>query len=140
MPYVIKARYYSGPDQTRETYVITSDNANKDTRHEVGTKMMIIPMGVVEEAKKEAVKEVKDEVAKVFDDNPSEKSDEDKSVIVAPVAAIQEVHEFNYVVPVNCSQCSINRSCPMHVAYMSSECRSDLSAYYTQQEKKKNKP
>ena len=42
MAYIIKARFYAGPDQTGESYVITSDNNLPDTRLEVGKSMKFI--------------------------------------------------------------------------------------------------
>ena len=41
MAYIVKARYYADPDQFGESYVITSDNGEQDTRIEVGSKIDI---------------------------------------------------------------------------------------------------
>ena len=42
MAYIIKARFYAGPDQIGESYVITSDNNLPDTRLEVGKSMKFV--------------------------------------------------------------------------------------------------
>ena len=42
MAYIIKARFYAGPDQTGESYVITSDNNLPDTKLEVGRSMKLV--------------------------------------------------------------------------------------------------
>ena len=42
--YTVKARYYSDSDQFGETFVVTSDNYDKDLRVEVGKKVKIIPV------------------------------------------------------------------------------------------------
>ena len=42
MAYTIKARYYSDDDQFGESYIIQSDNGDKDTKLEVGKKVKII--------------------------------------------------------------------------------------------------
>ena len=44
MAYKVKARYYDQPDQFGESYVITSDNGNKDMRIEPGRKVLIVPL------------------------------------------------------------------------------------------------
>jgi len=41
MAYRILARFYTYPDQLGETYVIVSDNEEKDTRFEAGRKLDI---------------------------------------------------------------------------------------------------
>jgi len=41
MAYIIKTRFYNSPDQFGESYLITSDNAEKDTNFEVGQKVQI---------------------------------------------------------------------------------------------------
>lgn len=41
MAYKIKARYYADSDQLGESYVITSDNSDKDTRFEIGEVVKI---------------------------------------------------------------------------------------------------
>ena len=46
MAYIIKARFYNSPDQFGESYVITSDNAEKDTMFEIGQKVQIKTIGV----------------------------------------------------------------------------------------------
>ena len=40
--YTIKARYYASPDQFGESFVVTSDNGDKDLRLEVGTKVRVV--------------------------------------------------------------------------------------------------
>jgi hypothetical protein len=42
--YTIKARYYSSPDQFGESFVITSDNGDKDINMQPGTKIRIVPV------------------------------------------------------------------------------------------------
>lgn len=42
--YQVKARYYSNPDQFGETFVVASDNGEKDLRLEVGTKVRIVAL------------------------------------------------------------------------------------------------
>ena len=42
--YVIKAHYYADSDQFGETFVVTSDNGEKDLRLEVGTKVKIVAL------------------------------------------------------------------------------------------------
>jgi hypothetical protein len=42
MAYTVKARYYADPDQLGESYVITSDNADKDTKLEIGEKVRLV--------------------------------------------------------------------------------------------------
>ena len=37
MAYIVKARFYAGLDQVGESYIIVSDNNEKDTKLEVGT-------------------------------------------------------------------------------------------------------
>uniref|UniRef100_A0A6H2A3B2 Uncharacterized protein n=1 Tax=viral metagenome TaxID=1070528 RepID=A0A6H2A3B2_9ZZZZ len=41
MTYRVVARFYRGKDQMDESYVIISDNSEKDTRIEVGSKVKI---------------------------------------------------------------------------------------------------
>ena len=41
MAYIVKARFYTGLDQTGEGYIIVSDNFEKDTKLEVGSKVYI---------------------------------------------------------------------------------------------------
>lgn len=41
MSYTIKARYYAYSDQFGESYVITSDNSENDTKLEVGQRVLI---------------------------------------------------------------------------------------------------
>ena len=40
--YTVKARYYSSPDQFGESFVLISDNGEKDLRYEVGTKVRVV--------------------------------------------------------------------------------------------------
>ena len=42
--HIIKARYYSGKDNFGETFILQSDNGDKDLRIEVGKKVKIIPV------------------------------------------------------------------------------------------------
>jgi len=42
--YTIKARYYSDPDQFGESFVVTSDNGDKDINMRPGTKIRIVPV------------------------------------------------------------------------------------------------
>jgi len=42
--YKVKAKYYAGQDQFGESYVITSDNGEKDLRLGVGTKIKIVAL------------------------------------------------------------------------------------------------
>ncbi len=42
--FLVKARYYSNPDQLIESFVLVSDNKEKDLRLEVGTKVRIVPL------------------------------------------------------------------------------------------------
>ena len=42
MAYIIKAHFYCGLDQTGESYVITSDNDELDTKLEVGRRVHLI--------------------------------------------------------------------------------------------------
>ncbi len=44
MAYIIKSRYYAGRDQFEESYVLTSDNGEKNTNFEVGDKVRIVSM------------------------------------------------------------------------------------------------
>ena len=44
MTYIIKSRFYANDDCFGESYVITSDNKDKDTRLEMGSKVKIIPI------------------------------------------------------------------------------------------------
>jgi len=156
MPYVIQARYYSGADNTGETYVITSDNKDKDTRHEVGSKLMIIPMGEVEEVKSEVKSEVKlevkSDVAKAFDSNPSEPYEEQSTAGIVthqgvkvdlskpPIDMTEEdVRRLPFEFPRNCSACPIGKTCPPFITYTSPDCQSELSVY-NQNRAKKDKP
>jgi hypothetical protein len=41
MAYTIMARFYTYPDQMGESYCIVSDNAEKDTKFEIGQKVDI---------------------------------------------------------------------------------------------------
>lgn len=41
MAYRIKSRYYADEDQFGESYVVTSDNSEKDTRFEIGEMVEI---------------------------------------------------------------------------------------------------
>jgi len=41
MAYTVMARFYMHPDQIGEAYVIVSDNAEKDTKFEIGQKIDI---------------------------------------------------------------------------------------------------
>lgn len=43
MSYIIKARYYAYNDQFGESYIITSDHSDEDTRLEVGQRVFIMP-------------------------------------------------------------------------------------------------
>lgn len=138
MSYTIKARYYSGPDNTGETYIITSNNADKDTRHEVGSKLMIIPMDVVEEAKSEAVKEVKEEVNELFKSNESSEPVEQERE-TKPALHIS-VTSMSYVVPDSCNECPISRMCPGVIVYGDKACIADIRQYYISKENKKTKP
>ena len=50
MAYIIKARFYANNDQLGESYIITSDNSEKDTKLEVGRKVEIsYPKGYCED-------------------------------------------------------------------------------------------
>jgi len=149
MPYTIKARFYSGSDNTGETYVITSDNADKDTKHEVGRRLMIIPMEAVDDAKIETTTEVKEEVFKVFDKVPSERYDEKKRVVTVndikidlnsrpPQIASGQVGRYEKLMPSNCALCHISRSCPPFITYMCGDCLRELNTYFEQQEKEDN--
>ena len=40
--YIVNARFYNYPDQFGESFVLTSDNGEKDLRLEVGTKVKIV--------------------------------------------------------------------------------------------------
>ncbi len=42
MSYTVKGRYYAEPDQFGESYVITSDNFDKDTKLEIGEKVLLV--------------------------------------------------------------------------------------------------
>ncbi len=42
--YTIKSRYYSSPDQFGESFVLTSDNGEKDLKLEVGTKVRVVAL------------------------------------------------------------------------------------------------
>ncbi len=42
MAYTVKARYYVDPDQFGESFVLTSDNGEKDIKAEVGRKVRIV--------------------------------------------------------------------------------------------------
>ena len=42
--FTVKARYYADSDQFGESYVLTSDNGEKDLRVEVGRKVRIVPL------------------------------------------------------------------------------------------------
>jgi hypothetical protein len=42
MAYIVKARYYADPDQLGESYVITSDNGDKDTKFEIGERIQLV--------------------------------------------------------------------------------------------------
>ena len=42
--YTIKARYYSSPDQFGESFVLISNNGEKDLRYEVGTKVKVVAL------------------------------------------------------------------------------------------------
>lgn len=42
--YKVKTRYYSEKDQFGESYVITSDNSDIDTKLENGCKVRIVPI------------------------------------------------------------------------------------------------
>ena len=42
MPYIVKARYYAEADQFGETYVITSNNMDPDTKLEVGCLIQLM--------------------------------------------------------------------------------------------------
>jgi len=137
MPYTIKARYYAGPDQTSETYVITSDNADKDTRHEVGKKLMIIPMETVEEANADAKKEAIPAVLKVLDENsqkPPEPKQDKPAKAVVDLTNNVEIGDAarlaaSFVMPSDCNECPISRGCPF--VYQCDECRQDLRNYYS---------
>jgi hypothetical protein len=40
--YIIKSRYYSSPDQFGESFVVTSDNGEKDLKLGIGTRVKIV--------------------------------------------------------------------------------------------------
>ena len=40
--YIVKSRYHSSPDQFGETFVVTSDNGEKDLHIGAGTKVKIV--------------------------------------------------------------------------------------------------
>lgn len=42
--YKVKARYYNAPDQFGESFVLTSDNGEKDLRLGIGTKVKIVAL------------------------------------------------------------------------------------------------
>jgi len=42
--FLVKARYYADSDQFGESYVLTSDNGDKDLRIEVGRNVRIVPL------------------------------------------------------------------------------------------------
>ena len=42
--YIVKTRYYAESDFFGETFVLTSDNGNKDLKLEIGQKVKIIPI------------------------------------------------------------------------------------------------
>ncbi len=44
MAYTIKTRYYADSDQFGESFVLKSDNDEKDLRLEVGTKVKIVAL------------------------------------------------------------------------------------------------
>lgn len=44
MAYIIKAHYYADPDQFGESFVLTSDNGDKDLPLEIGRKVKIVPI------------------------------------------------------------------------------------------------
>ena len=48
MAYTIMARYYADSDQFSESYVIESDNEEKNTKLEIGTKIKIISINQAE--------------------------------------------------------------------------------------------
>jgi len=43
MSYIIKARYYAYNDQFGESYIITSNHLEEDTKLEVGLSVLITP-------------------------------------------------------------------------------------------------
>lgn len=45
MAYKIKARYYADDNQFGESYIVISDNTEKDKKLKIGQKVMIIPIG-----------------------------------------------------------------------------------------------
>jgi len=47
--YTIKARYYAHPDCFGETFILTSDNGDKDLRLEIGTKVNIVPKKLIKD-------------------------------------------------------------------------------------------
>lgn len=145
MAYIVKARFYSGKDQTGESYVITSDNEREDTKVEVGKKVEVLP---IEEQvfdkdtdSMDVVKDKRTQVAEVFDKNPSETIEEKKP---EPIRAILDLTDnkdisdsaacaASYVMPNNCKECPISRGCPH--AYQNDECRQDLRNYFTRNSK-----
>ncbi len=44
MAYTVKARYYADSDQFGESFVLTSDNGEKDLKLEIGTKVKIVAL------------------------------------------------------------------------------------------------
>ncbi len=42
--FTVKARYYASSDQFGESFVLTSDNGEKDLRLEIGTKVRIVAL------------------------------------------------------------------------------------------------
>lgn len=44
MAYKVKARYYADPDCFGESFVVTSDNGDKDLRLDIGQKVKIVTL------------------------------------------------------------------------------------------------
>lgn len=42
--YIVKSRYYANPDQFGESFVITSDNGEKDLKLGVGTIVRVVAL------------------------------------------------------------------------------------------------
>ena len=42
--FTVKAHYYASPDQFGQSFVLTSDNGEKDLKLEIGTKVRIVPI------------------------------------------------------------------------------------------------
>ena len=42
--YIVKARYYAESDNFGESYIITSDNSERDTKLEIGQHLDLLPI------------------------------------------------------------------------------------------------